>query len=793
MAKIEIDGRALEVADGIMLIQAADEAGIYIPRFCYHEKLSIAANCRMCMVDVEKAPKPLPACATPVADGMVVRTESARAVDAQKGTMEFLLINHPLDCPICDQGGECPLQDQALGYGNDVSRFTEKKRVVEDKDIGPLIETSMTRCIHCTRCVRFGREVGGIMELGAVGRGEHMEITAYLGETVDSEVSGNMIDLCPVGALTSKPYRFSARSWEMQNHPAISPHDCVGANLRVQTLRHEVKRVLPRENEAVNECWLADRDRFSYEAVNSAERAVVPMILSGDHYEPTDWKVALDRVAREIRKIIADHGAEAIGALISPTCSTEEHYLFQKLVRGLGCENVDHRLRQQDFEDDDYVGAYPGAESDLADLGRFGATLLVGSNVRKEQPLIGVRLRGAARRGSRVFAINTMDYDFAFRLAGKAIVDPGALPGSLARVAAAVASEQGVALPDDIAGWSRTAPHSDVYDVIARALIEQSGNAGLVLGDSARQHPRASVLRGIANWIRAQCGARRFDLAEANSAGAWLAGCVPHRSARGRPTGSRGDNAAAMVRRPKRGYLLYGIDAELDCLEGARLADALSRADFVVSLSTFRSESMNRAHVLLPVAPFTEAAGTYVNLDGRAQESRAAVRPKGEARPGWKILRVLGNQFQLDGFNQVDIGDVRAELALEDRQAAPSFDVYPRLSTPGDEDSGTARDEFHHVFDVPLYRIDPYTRRAPALQRTGDNPDRPTAALNPAQFEQFGLREGVTMNLVTPDGTGVSLPVRADARVPANCIHVPSGYRATAPLGTARRLVLEEV
>ncbi len=792
MAKIEIDGKQLEVRDGIMLIQAADEAGIYIPRFCYHEKLSVAANCRMCMVDVEKAPKPLPACATPVTDGMVVRTASERAVDAQKGTMEFLLINHPLDCPICDQGGECPLQDQALGYGKDVSRFTEKKRVVEDKDIGPLIETSMTRCIHCTRCIRFGREIGGIMELGAVGRGEHMEITAYLGNTVDSEVSGNMIDLCPVGALTSKPYRFSARAWEMRNHDAISPHDCVGANMQVQTLRDEVKRVLPRSNEPVNQCWLSDRDRFSYEAVNSAERAVVPMLRSGDRYEPTDWKVALERVGRGLRNIIDEHGADSIAGLISPAVSTEEQFLFQKVLRGLGCDNIDHRLRQQDFADDLHVGDYPGASGQLADLDAAKAVLLVGSNVRKEQPLIGVRLRGAVRNGSRVFAVNAMDYDFKFAVADKAIVDPAALPGALARVAAAMASELGMAVPAEIHAWANTAVATASHDVIARAILDGGKESVIVLGDGARQHPRASVLRGIANWMHEQSGAGRMDLAEANSAGAWLAGCVPHRGPGGRRLEQGGLNAGAVLARPRRGYVLYGIDAELDCLQGSRLADALSRADFVVSLTAFRSESMNHADVVLPIAPYTESAGTYVNVDGRVQQGRAAVRPRGEARPGWKVLRVLGNQFNLDGFEQVTIDDVRSELGLSERLPQPVFATAP-LTSPGDEDSGTAQNEFHHVIDVPLYRIDAYTRRAPALQRTTDNPQRPAGGLNPAQFERLGLRDGAIMNLVTPDGDGVSLAVHADPRVPPNCIHVPSGYRHSAVLGGARRLALEEV
>ncbi|KAA3623817.1 MAG: NADH dehydrogenase (quinone) subunit G, partial [Proteobacteria bacterium] len=705
----------------------------------------------------------------------------------------FLLINHPLDCPIVDQGGECPLQDQALGYGEDVSRFTEKKRVVEDKDIGPLIEMEMTRCIHCTRCVRFGREIAGIMELGAVGRGEHTEITAYVGSTVDSEVSGNMIDLCPVGALTSKPYRFSARAWELKSHESISPHDCIGTNLHVQTLRNEVKRVLPRDNEAVNQCWLADRDRYSYESVNSGERAVVPVLKSGDHYEPTEWRIALERVSREIGSIVSRYGADQVGALISPTCSSEEHYLFQKVVRGLGCGNVDHRLRQQDFGDDATAPVYPGSEIPLSDVDRLGAIVLVGSNVRKEQPLLGIRVRTAARNGAKVFAVNALDYDFHFDVSAKRIVEPSALPGALARVAAAVASELGAQLPDEISAWAQTTPVSDEYELMARAITADPNKAAVVLGDSARQHPRASVLRGIANWIRSVSGVRRIDLAEANSAGAWLAGCVPHRGPRGRAAEISGANALEMVREPRRAYILYGLDSELDCIYGSALGEALTKADFVVTMSAFRAEAMNHADVLLPVAPFTESAGSWVNLEGQVQLSRAAVTPKGEARPGWKVLRVLGNQLGLGGFEYVEIDEVRAELALAEQEQCPIFETYASIAAPADEDAGAARDEFHRIMDIPLYRVDPYVRRAPALQATRDNPQRPVAGLNPAQFEKFGLREGAIMNLVTPDGSGISIEVRPDDRVPENCIYAPSGYSQTAPLGTARRVALEEV
>ncbi|GJL81902.1 MAG: NADH-quinone oxidoreductase [marine bacterium B5-7] len=792
MAKIEIDGKSLEVDDGIMVIQAADQAGIYIPRFCYHEKLSVAANCRMCMVDIEKAPKALPACATPVTDGMVVRTHSERAVDAQKGTMEFLLINHPLDCPICDQGGECPLQDQALGYGADVSRFTEKKRVVEDKDIGPLIQTAMTRCIHCTRCVRFGQEIAGIMELGAVGRGEHMEIATYVGKTVDSELSGNMIDLCPVGALTSKPYRYSARVWELKSHSAISPHDCIGANMHIQTLRNVVKRVLPRDNEAVNQCWLADRDRFSYDSVNSEERLVSPLLKSTDHYEVTDWKVALDRVARELRKVISEHGADAVGGLISPTCSSEEHFLFQKLLRSLGCGNIDHRLKQRDFSDDPDAALYPGSQIPLEAVDSLESIFLVGSNVRKEQPLLGLRIRSANRVGANVYALNSLDYDFNFTLEEKSIVPPVEMPGALARVASVLASEQGVAIPASVSAWANTVALRPEFDMIARGLLKNPDKAGIVLGDSAALNPRASVLRGIANWIHENFGIGRIDLAQGNSAGAWLAGSVPHRGTRGGVAQVTGINALEMIESPRRAYVLYGIDADVDVIEGTRLTAALAGADFVVSLSAFKNDTMNKADVALPICPFTESSGTYVNLEGRAQLSNAAVPPLGEARPGWKVLRVLGNHLGVEGFDYIDIDDVRSELSFRDIEDAPLFQSHT-IVEPDESDrvgSGTA---FQRIVDVPPYRIDSYVRRAPSLQATNDNPIKPFVSMNPKQFSEFGLRNGITMNVVAEDGNGVTLEVRADARVPENCVYVPYGYIESIPLGGARQVAVEEV
>ena len=797
MAKIEIDGKSLEVADGTMIIQAADEAGIHIPRFCYHEKLSIAANCRMCMVDVENAPKPLPACATPVMDGMKIQTQSERATDAQKGTMEFLLINHPLDCPICDQGGECPLQDQALGYGKDVSRFTEKKRVVEDKDIGPLIETAMTRCIHCTRCVRFGREIAGIMEMGGTGRGENLEIGTFLGKSVDSEVSGNMIDLCPVGALTSKPFRYSARSWEMAEHSGISPHDCVGANIAVQTLRNEVKRVVPVENAAVNDCWISDRDRFSYEAVNSPDRLVTPMLKSGDHWESTDWKTALNKVAQGLQEVIRANGADAIAGLISPLASNEEAYLFQKALRGIGCNNIDFRLRELDTSDDQGRGSFSGSEIPVAAFDKLSSVLLVGSNIRKEQPLLSLRLRNASLNDCRVFAINAMDYPFNFELAGGAVVEPTAVPAALARVATEVARISGAGLPDGVSAWAECCADDELYGTIAEILVADGAESAVMLGNSAAQHPHAAVIRGIANWIRDAAGSKRVDLPEGNGAGLALAGCLPGNGPRGRLLETSGVSAAESVRSPRKAYVLYGVDAIEDCALGGQFDEALEKADFVVSFSAFSCPSMNHANVILPIAAFTECAGSFVNVEGRLQKGNAAVTPKGEARPGWKVLRVMGNQLALDGFEYMDLSDVTAELGLGSMTDAPEFAVPARIDSPAEAGSenqdASETEQFHRISDVPIYRVDAYTRRAPSLQKTADNQSKPAAGLNPEQFVSFGLRDGALMNVVAPDGTGITISVQADARVPLNCIYLPQGYEETAPLGAAARVALEEV
>ncbi len=786
---IEVDGRKLQARKGQMLIEVTDASGISVPRFCYHDKLSVAANCRMCLVDVEKAPKPLPACATPVMEGMVVHTRSERARAAQKGTMEFLLINHPLDCPVCDQGGECELQDLALGYGKDASRYAEVKRVVKDKDIGPLIATEMTRCIHCTRCVRFGEEVAGVMEFGGLGRGEHTEIRTFLDRSVDSELSGNVIDLCPVGALTSKPFRFTARSWELQDHASVSPHDCVGANLNVQTRDGRVMRVLPRANEAVNECWLADRDRFSYEALNGEDRLRVPMIRRGTEWEETDWTTALEFTAAGLRKTLEEHGPENFGALASPISTSEEFYLLQKLVRGLGSGNVDHRLRQMDFSDDDNAPVYPTLGRQIAELENLDAALLVSANPRKDQPLINLRLRKAALKGGKIFAINPLDYDFNYKLAGRIVCAPADMLRSLAGVAMALAALKKSELPAAFtARFGKLKPEA-TQQAMAQAL-HQGTNVSILLGTFALSHPQAAALRGLAQLIAELSGAKFGQLPEANAAGAWLAGCVPHRGVAGKPA-TRGRHALDMLRHPLKAWLLFGVEPEFDCLDGAA-ASAMEASEFVVMLTTFkpsayRTRAVEYANVWLPLAPFTETDGTFVNAEGRAQSFAAAAPPLGESRPGWKILRMLGHMMGLSGFEQNRIEEVRSELNQPAATAAPAAFVLP----PEDPAMTPAAGQLMRLAEVPIYAVDPIVRRAPALQKTADNP-KPAARINRAQAGKLGFKGGESVQVAMAQGAA-QLDLVLDERVPDGCVLVPAGYPETAMLGAHGPATLKAV
>ena len=650
MIEIELDGKKVEVVEGSMVMHAAEKAGTYIPHFCYHKKLSIAANCRMCLVDIEKAPKPMPACATPVTQGMVVRTKSEKAIKAQQSVMEFLLINHPLDCPICDQGGECQLQDLAVGYGGTTSRYAEEKRVVFHKDVGPLISMEeMSRCIHCTRCVRFGQEVAGVMELGMSHRGEHAEIETFVGQTVDSELSGNMIDLCPVGALTSKPFRYSARTWELSRRKSISPHDSTGANLIVQVKGQRVMRVVPLENEAVNECWIADRDRFSYEALNSDERLTAPMLKQGGVWKTVDWQTALEYVANGLRQVGTEHGAHSIGLLASPHCTLEELHLAVALMKGLGSPNIDSRLRQAEFTPAEGVRFLGTSIASLSELQRV---LVIGSNLRKDHPLFAQRIRQAVRKGCVVSSLEDRAMDWAMPVANTLRADSSVWVQALADVAAAIAAEKGVVSP--VAGTL-----TDSAKAIARSLLSGERKA-VLLGNAAAHHAKASSLLALANWIGSQTGATVGYLTEAaNTVGAQLAGVVP---------GPNGLNAGQMLGGGLKAMVLLGCEPEFDSAAGAQAKTALGAADMVVSLSPFKA-NMDFADVMLPIAPFTETSGSFVNAEARLQSFHAVVQPLAETRPAWKVLRVLANLLNLADFG--------FDSSQEVLRAVPGVQVLP--------------------------------------------------------------------------------------------------------------------
>ena len=705
---IEINGQPVKARKGAMIIQVTDANGAYVPRFCYHEKLAVAANCRMCLVEVEKAPKPLPACATPVMEGMKVFTRSPKAIAAQRAVMEFLLINHPLDCPICDQGGECELQDLAVGFGRDYSRYTERKRSVADEDLGPLIATDMTRCIHCTRCIRFTEQIGGEQELGMVGRGENMKVRRYIESTVNHELSGNVIDLCPVGALVSKPYRFSARAWEMTAVPLVSPHDGVGSNLYGHVLRGRLMRVVPRQNEAINEIWLADRDRFSYEGVYSPERLQRPMVRENGEWVETDWENALAKAAEGLRP-----QGGSLGVLASPSSTLEELYLAGRIARGLGSANIDSRLRQSDVRDQASDPLYPNLGLRIADVDSLDALLVVGSNLRREVPILAHRVRKAAERGAQVALINPVRFPYFFPLAAELESAPETLVSDLAAVLAAALEAAGTSAPAHLAQTVAGASVAATHRAAAGALAHGERRA-LWLGALALRHPRFADLRALAAAIAQTTGASLGVLAEgANAAGAHLAGAVPHRAAGGTAATTIGLSAAQMLAQPLSAYLLVGTEPWLD-VPGSAAERTLGAAQFVVAVTPFASETLRRvAHVLLPAGTFAETSGTYVNLEGLWQSQTGAAQPVGEARPGWKVLRVLGNLLDLEKFDYVSSEQIRLELAAlcgaETAYAAPAYRGTHAVAPGG---------EVGKVLDLPMYQIDALVRRAPSLQKT---------------------------------------------------------------------------
>ena len=762
MADIDIDGKKVTVPDGSVVMQAADAAGIYVPHFCYHKKLSIAANCRMCLVDIEKMPKPMPACATPVSNGMVVRTKSDKALKAQQSVMEFLLINHPLDCPICDQGGECQLQDLAVGYGGSASRYAEEKRVVFHKDVGPLISMEeMSRCIHCTRCVRFGQEVAGVMELGMIHRGEHSEITTAEGRSIDSELSGNMIDICPVGALTSKPFRYSARTWELSRRKSVSPHDSSGANLVVQVKAGKVMRVVPLENEAVNECWIADRDRFSYEALNGEQRLTQPMIKQGGAWQVVDWNTALAYVADGLKRVKAEFGTAGIGAMGHASSTVEELHLLAKLVRGLGSENIDHRTRHADFANAAPAGQARWLGTTVASLSTLDRAFVIGSFLRKDHPLFALRLRHAARRGARVHSLHAVHDDWLLPVATRFTRAPSAWPQALAEVAAAVATAKGIDAPVAVQASAEA-------QAIAASLLSGE-RVALLLGNAAGQHPQAGTLLALAQWIAEQTGASCGYLGESgNGVGAQLVSAVP---------GEGGLNAGQMLSQPMKALLLLNTEPVLDSADAGAARKALAASGMVVALTSFKDAAADVADVMLPIAPFTETAGAFVNAEGLLQTFHGVVKPLGEARPGWKVLRVLGNVLGLQGFDFETAEAVRAE-ALGDVSSLPArlnnASAAPILLP-------TAPAGLQRVADVPIYAVDSMVRRAPSLQLTADARE-PVVGLSTTLWRQLALQPGAKV-LVGQGDCAVVLPAREEASLDSDTVRVATGHASTAGLG----------
>jgi len=765
MVEIELDGKKVEVPPGSMVMDAANKLGTYIPHFCYHKKLSIAANCRMCLVEVEKAPKPLPACATPVSPGMIVRSHSDKAVQAQKSVMEFLLINHPLDCPICDQGGECQLQDLAVGYGKSGSRYEEEKRVVAPKEAGPLISMEeMSRCIQCTRCVRFGQEVAGVMEFGMLGRGEHSEITTFVGKTVDSEVSGNMIDLCPVGALTSKPFRYSARPWELQRRKSVSPHDSLGANLIVQVKGGKVMRVLPLENEAVNECWLSDKERFSYEALDNADRLTKPMIKQDNKWIETEWSTALEYIAHGLRNIGHEHGADSLAAVATAHSTVEELHLLNKAFRGFGSDNVDFRLRQSDFALDGQVTPWLGMP--IAQLSTLKRALVIGSFLRKDHPLVTTRLRAATKAGLRLSVLGGSDEELLMKVAHKLVAAPSDWLVALSEVVVAIAADKNIAVP---AGFENIEA-SDIAKAIAASLVvvgDVDVPGAILLGNGAAQHPQASKIHAAAQWIAEQTGCSFGYLVDAaNTVGGHLVGAVSGKK----------ENIFAT---PKKAYVLLNAEPELDAANPQQAVAALRQAEMVVAMSAFK-HGMDYADVLLPISPFSETSGTFVNCEGRAQSFNGTVRPLGDARPAWKVLRVLGNLLGLTGFDYETSEAIRDEVFGKGNTDL-SAKLNNKASLAPSAGSYAPAGQLERLTDVPVYFTDALARRSEPLQRTADA-NAPLVTLSKAVAESIGVKAGDSVKVTQGSGAAV-LVAGVDKTLPSNAVRVAAGHPAVATLG----------
>ena len=761
MVEIELDGKLVEVPQGSMVMHAANKLDTYIPHFCYHKKLSIAANCRMCLVEVEKAPKPLPACATPVTQGMKVFTHSAKAVEAQRSVMEFLLINHPLDCPICDQGGECQLQDLAVGYGKSNSRYEEEKRVVFHKNVGPLISMQeMTRCIHCTRCVRFGQEVSGVMELGMVNRGEHSEITTFAGQTIDSELSGNMIDICPVGALTSKPFRYAARTWELGRKRSVSPHDSLGANTTIQTKSNKVMRIVALENDAINECWISDRDRFAYEGLNSADRITTPMVKQGGQWLETDWQSAMDYVAHSLKTISAESGPEAVAALAHPISSTEELYLLQKMIRGLGSNQVETRLRQTDVKG---AASAPWLGMPISKLSELDRVLVIGSFLRKELPLIAARLRTAAKRGLQVSRIDAGGDDWLIPNTG-IVATPSAWINVLSEVALAVAKAKSVSTPAGTPNLTVSATAQKIVDSLL-----SGASTSVLLGSAAIAHPNATDLHVLAQFIAEQTGATLgFLPVGGNAVGASL-------------VNANGAGVESILSGDRRAVILMNVEPDADLPNPAQARAALAKANTVIALSAYKSaDLLEVADVILPISTFTETVSTFVNAEARTQTIQPAVKPLGDSRPAWKVLRVLGSLLNLDGFLYNMPEEVLGE-ALGDNYCTK---LGNQSTATGLSNSNTGSSTgLERLSDVGIYAGDQIVRRAPALQLTRDAKRSNQVGLGQGLFSDLGLKEGDAVR-VTQGAQSVDLPVTLEANLAQGAVRISAGTMASAQLGS---------
>lgn len=775
MATIEIDGKTFEVENGKTIIEVADDAGIHIPRFCYHKKLSVAANCRMCLVEVENGRKPVPACATPITNGMKVFTKSAEALHSQKVVMEFLLINHPLDCPICDQGGECELQDVSMGFGADETSYTESKRAVEDDNLGTLIATEMTRCIHCTRCVRFGEEVAGIRELGATGRGEKMQIGTYVQHSMTSEVSANIIDLCPVGALTSKPYRFTARAWELVQHDSLAPHDCLGSNIHIHTRNNKLMRVVPKENEQLNETWISDRDRFSYLGLNSTSRAGKPQIKRNGLWETVSWETALKFTADGLSRVIKQNGPEQVAAFASSSASTEELYLLQKLMRELGVNNLDHRLQQVDFSDQALQTITPESTIAYADIEQQNTLLVVGCNIDREVPLAGLRLRKAALNGAQVYAINPVNYDYRFTVTAQTVISPQEMPMQLAKLALALTPEPR-ALPEQAQKLLIGLEVDEATKSLAAAIKQDK--AAIVTGALCENHPEAALLRTLIALIAELSGAKVLRLTQgANSAGAWMAGMVPHRTVAGKSVAETGLDVHAALEAKLKAYFLLAAEPGYDFANPYGARQSLLGGEFVVMLSAYNNESMHDyADVILPIAPFAETSGTYINVNKTWQSVKGALAPFDEARPAWKILRVLANLLQCKDFDYTSTEDILTEL-----KDAAAMATEHKYSSYYPESLPVINQSLVRVGEWPLYRSDAIVRNAIDLQLCAAS-ESACIRMHPATAERLNLGDVAT---VSQGDIEIILPLKRDERIAADVVWVANALPETVDLGHA--------